>query len=99
MSVRNPSPRTIIFDTNTNLEPIHLCIGNRYYRIERRATYQQLKQLRKLPIFRLGKYKGGLITNRKTQRELPYRELAARTIGYENKTEKGDRSMRLANGF
>lgn len=34
MSVRNPSPRTIIFDTNTNLEPIHLCIGNRRYRVE-----------------------------------------------------------------
>lgn len=61
--------------------------GNRYYRIERRATYQQLKQLRVLPIFSLGKYKGGLITNRKTIRERPYGELAARTIGYENKKE------------
>jgi len=61
--------------------------GNRYYRLERRATYQQLKQVRELPILRLGKYRGGLITNRKTQRERPYRELAARTIGYENKEE------------
>ncbi len=61
--------------------------GNRYYLLKRRATYRQLKQLRELPIFRLGKYKGGLITSRKTQRERPYRELAARTIGYENKKE------------
>ena len=61
--------------------------GNRYLLIERRVTYKQLKQLRELPIFRLGKFKGGLITNRKTKRERPYRELAARTIGYENKKE------------
>lgn len=61
--------------------------GNRYLLIQRRATYKQLKQLRELPIFRLGKFRGGLITNRKTKRERPYRELAARTIGYENKKE------------
>jgi len=34
MSARNPNPIEIIFDTNTNLEPIHLCVGNRFYRIE-----------------------------------------------------------------
>lgn len=61
--------------------------GNRYYRIQRRATYSELKQIRELPIFRLGKYKGGLITTRKTKRERPYRELAARTIGYEIKDQ------------
>lgn len=61
--------------------------GNRYFLIKRKATYKQLKQLRELAVFRLGKYKGGLITNRKTQRTRPYRELAARTIGYENKKE------------
>jgi cell division protein FtsI (penicillin-binding protein 3) len=61
--------------------------GNRYFLIERRATFQQLKKLRELPIFRLGKFKGGLITNRITKRERPYSELAARTIGYENTKE------------
>lgn len=61
--------------------------GNRYFLVERRATYKQLKQLRVLPIFNLGKYKGGLITHRITKRERPYSELAARTIGYENKKE------------
>ncbi len=61
--------------------------GNRYFLINRRTTYQQLKQIRQLPIFRRGKYSGGLITHRKTKREHPYKELAARTIGYENAKE------------
>ncbi|PLX11210.1 MAG: hypothetical protein C0598_08665, partial [Marinilabiliales bacterium] len=61
--------------------------GNRYFLINRKTTYQQLKKLRKLPIFRNGKYSGGLITHRKTKREHPYKELAARTIGYENAKE------------
>ncbi len=61
--------------------------GNRYFLINRKTTYQQLKKLRNLPIFRRGKYSGGLITNRKTKREHPYKELAARTIGYENAKE------------
>ena len=34
MSVRNPSPTTVIFDTNTILEPIHVWIGERHYIIE-----------------------------------------------------------------
>ena len=61
--------------------------GNRYFLVKRKTTYQQLKKLRQLPIFRLGKFKGGLIVSRKTKRERPYNELAARTIGYENTKE------------
>lgn len=56
--------------------------GNRYLLISRRTSYDQLKQIRKLPIFRDGKYRGGLITLQKTQRTRPFKELAARTIGY-----------------
>ncbi|MFA5418480.1 MAG: penicillin-binding protein [Bacteroidales bacterium] len=56
--------------------------GNRYMLISRKTTYDQLKQIRKLPIFREGRYRGGLITNQKTQRAHPFNELAARTIGY-----------------
>lgn len=56
--------------------------GNRYLLIARRVDYNQLKQLKELPIFRNGKYKGGLITIQKTRRAKPYNELASRTIGY-----------------
>lgn len=61
--------------------------GNRYFLIKRNVTYDQLKQIRELPIFRNGKYRGGLITIQKTRRAKPYNELAARTIGYVNETE------------
>ena len=61
--------------------------GNRYFLLGRRVTYNQLKQIRKLPILRNGKYRGGLIAIQKTRRAKPYNELAARTIGYVNEKE------------
>ncbi|MCD4679775.1 MAG: PASTA domain-containing protein [Bacteroidales bacterium] len=57
--------------------------GNRFFPVKRNVTYSQLKKLRKFPIFRKGKYRGGLIIISKTHRELPFKMLAARTIGYE----------------
>lgn len=61
--------------------------GKRYFLLNRAATYDQLKELRELPILRRGKYKGGLITIQKTKRVRPFKELAGRTIGYEIKDE------------
>lgn len=61
--------------------------GNRYLLINRNVSYEQLKELRKFPIFKLGKYQGGLITIPKTIRKMPFGDLAKRTIGYENKAE------------
>ncbi|MCD6597701.1 MAG: transpeptidase family protein [Bacteroidales bacterium] len=59
--------------------------GDRYYLIKRRVNYSQLKELKKLPIFRLGKYKGGFIYIQDNRRVFPHNELAARTIGYTTK--------------
>ena len=42
MSVLNVLPRTIIFDTNTNSEPIYLCIGQRSYRVESEESLRYL---------------------------------------------------------
>lgn len=61
--------------------------GNRYLLLGRKVTYTQLKEIRKLPILEKGKYKGGLITIQTTRRELPFHNLAERTIGYEIKSE------------
>lgn len=58
--------------------------SSRYELIRRDVSYQQLKQVRKFPIFNMGKYKGGLIIVQKNKRILPFRALAARTIGYSN---------------
>ncbi len=61
--------------------------GNRYLLIARNVNYEQLQIVKTFPILRLGKFKGGLIAIPRTQRQMPFGELARRTIGYENKKE------------
>jgi len=55
----------------------------RYFLLKRNVSYNQLKVLKEFPIFRLGRYRGGLIEFERSRREMPYRTMAARTIGYE----------------
>lgn len=59
--------------------------GERYMLLRRKVTHQELKAVRKFPIFNLGKYAGGLIAVQQNKRIMPFRTLAARTIGYKNK--------------
>jgi cell division protein FtsI (penicillin-binding protein 3) len=61
--------------------------GNKYYLIKNHVKYDELKKLKKFPILREGRYRGGLIILRKTTRELPYKDLARRTVGFENPAE------------
>jgi cell division protein FtsI (penicillin-binding protein 3) len=61
--------------------------GNRYYLVKRNVTYTQLQELKRLPIFRLGRYQGGTIFVQQNRRIRPHDMLAARTIGY---TMQGD---------
>lgn len=56
--------------------------GHRYYLLKRKVDYQTYKNLKKLPIFRLGQNRGGFIANKIFVRHKPYGNLAARTIGY-----------------
>jgi cell division protein FtsI (penicillin-binding protein 3) len=58
--------------------------GDRYLLIHRDVTYPELRQMRRFPILKLGTYKGGMIVEPQYQRELPFKNLARRTIGYEN---------------
>ncbi len=61
----------------------------RYVLIQRRVTNETRKQIRELPIFRKGRFKGGLIDNRATiVRKRPNGELLARTLGYIKKRER-----------
>lgn len=64
--------------------------GERYFLIKRRVNYNQLKELKKFPIFRQGQYKGGLIVIQDNIRILPHANLAARTIGYITKDDEGN---------
>jgi len=56
--------------------------GKRNFLIKRNIDYQQLQQVKELPIFNLGRYTGGLVVEQKSKREMPFRHLAKRTIGY-----------------
>jgi Cell division protein FtsI/penicillin-binding protein 2 len=63
--------------------------GDRYFLIQRKVDYETLKQLKELPIFREGQYKGGMVAQAENKRILPNSELAARTIGYLNLGTEG----------
>ena len=63
--------------------------GERYHLVRRKVTYLQLKELKKFPIFRLGRFKGGIIIIQDNRRVQPFVNLASRTIGYQSKGEAG----------
>lgn len=56
---------------------------SQYFLIKRKVSHKQLKALRQFEIFNLGKYKGGLIYIQNSKRAKPFKQLAARTIGYD----------------
>ncbi len=53
----------------------------RYFDFCEKADFAQLKDIKKWPLFREGKFKGGLIVEAHQQRTNPYGYLAQRTIG------------------
>ena len=56
---------------------------SRYLLIHKKATNDERKKLRELPIFELGRFKGGIIDNEEIiERVLPHGELLRRTLGY-----------------
>jgi cell division protein FtsI (penicillin-binding protein 3) len=63
--------------------------GDRYFLIRRKVDYETLKELKELPVFREGQYKGGIVAQAENRRILPNNELAARTIGYLNLGSEG----------
>lgn len=57
--------------------------NNRYLLIKRKVSYEDLTRVRGLPILERGKFKGGLIAEPRDIRQMPYRNLAYRTIGWD----------------
>lgn len=57
--------------------------GDRYVVLKRNVSYNQLQEMKRFPIFRYGRNKGGFIYMQTNRRERPFKMLAARTIGYE----------------
>jgi cell division protein FtsI (penicillin-binding protein 3) len=64
--------------------------GKRYHLIRRRVDYNQLRELKTFPLFRLGQNQGGLIVIQDNQRIQPHGNLAFRTIGYTTRDERGN---------
>ena len=54
---------------------------NKYLKLKSRVDHNQLRDLKSLPILSLDRNKGGLIAESRPNRELPFGQLAQRTIG------------------
>lgn len=52
-----------------------------YYPLKKKISFREYQVLRQLPLFRMGRYKSGMIAQEKTIRLNPYQMLAFRTIG------------------
>ncbi len=64
--------------------------SKRYYLIQRNVSVKDLNKIKKMPLFKLGGVRGGLIVEKKNSRDYPLNKIAERTIGRERKV-KGDK--------
>lgn len=55
--------------------------GNRYLLIAKKASFNDVQRMRTFPLYRQGKYAGGLIIHEHSERARPFGDLARRTIG------------------
>lgn len=56
-------------------------LGKRYYLLKNKVTHNELNELKRFPILKLGQNRGGLIAEQRPHREQPFGLLAKRTIG------------------
>jgi cell division protein FtsI (penicillin-binding protein 3) len=56
--------------------------GERYFLVKRNVSYTQLQKVKHFPIYRLGRFKAGVLYIQSNKRVRPYGLLAARTVGY-----------------
>lgn len=71
--------------------------GNRYMRLTADLDRGALLRLQKLPLMKEGRYKSGIIVNKRDSRQYPYGTLARRTIGYvkDNRNSNGNNHIGL----
>ncbi len=63
---------------------------SRYYLLAKDLSFTEYMRIKNFPLFKLGAYKGGIITEQFTVREHPIGKIAERTIGYERRDESGE---------
>ncbi|MBI3134202.1 MAG: PASTA domain-containing protein [Bacteroidetes bacterium] len=81
------------WETELRMERQH---KNRYYPLAKKVKYDVVQQVRTFHILREKKYKGGYIEEKYMKREMPYGELAQRTLGYKR---EGIKPVGLEGGF
>ena len=71
--------------------------GNRYMRLTADLDRGALLRLQKLPLMKEGRYKSGIIVNKRDSRQYPDGTLARRTIGYvkDNRNSNGNNHIGL----
>ncbi len=57
--------------------------GSRYLPLIEQISFGELQEIKSFPIFKLGRYKGGLIYEQENVRMMPLGKIAERTIGYD----------------
>ena len=72
---------------------------NRFLLIAKNLGYSDYIQIKSFPLFNLGPFKGGFITEQRTVREHPIGKIAERTIGHEQKDKPGTYSVGLEGAF
>ncbi len=66
---------------------------NRFFLVAKDLSYTEYIRVKSFPLFNLGAYKGGLITEQRTVREHPIGVIAERTIGYDRIDENGKKAQ------
>lgn len=62
--------------------------GDRHVVLKRKVSFAEKKFIEDFPLFRLGRFKGGFIAEKTSERKRPFGLLAQRTIGYVRENAK-----------
>lgn len=73
--------------------------GKRYVNVTKNLDYSQYMELRGFPIFKQGRFRGGIIVEEYKEREYPMKGIAERTIGHERRDKKGVYEVGLEGAF
>ena len=63
-------------------------LNKRYHPIVKNISINTLNDIKRMPLFKMGGIRGGLIIEKKNYREYPLDKIAERTVGYERINEK-----------
>jgi cell division protein FtsI (penicillin-binding protein 3) len=66
---------------------------SRYVKIAKGISYDQMMLAKEFPIFRNGRYKGGLRVERDNKRSHPFKMLALRTLGYVKEDDASGKTL------